>query len=278
MTESLRHDASHSEHPALHCPKTSRHGIAGKSILSVVLVMLVYCGVMTTAHANPPFQTDDPGVFPKHTGETYLFSSGTHSAGGTTLGAAPGAEINYSFFKNTFAHLLVPLTYNNPRHGGSNYGIGNIELGFKWRFLSQAHDGIDVATFPLVELPTGNASRGLGSHHANFFLPIWIEKNWGPWTVYGGGGRWFKPNPGQHNYWFSGVVVQRHFNSKLYLGSEVFHETPRVKNGPSATGFNIGGGYTFDSPWQVLFSAGRNITDISDNRFSYYLALYRTFG
>jgi len=179
----------------------------GKCLRSLLLLALAF--VSLPSLANPPFETDDPGVFPKHTGEGYLFLSGGRSTGGTGLDAAPGAEVNDSAFRNTFFHLVVPLAYNGPSHGASSYGLGDVELGFKWRFLEQDRAGVDVATFPLVELPTGNAERGLGSHKASYFLPVWLEKDWGPWTVYGGGGRWFMNDPGQRDWWFTGTVVQR---------------------------------------------------------------------
>lgn len=235
------------------------------------------CTLSNVACANPPFQTDDPGVFPARTGETYLFSAGSRSADGLDLSAAPGAEVNYSFLANTFFHLIVPLGCNDPRAGSAACGPGDVELGFKWRFLNQQDDGIDVATFPLAELPTGSARRGLGSRKASYFLPVWLEKDWGPWTVYGGGGRWFMHDPGKRDWWYSGVLLQRQITPALYLGGELFHETAQTVDGRPSTGFNVGGGYAIEGPWQVLFSAGRNITDVADNRFSYYLALYRTF-
>ncbi len=235
------------------------------------------CALAAAVHANPPFETDDPGVFAQQTGEAYLFSAGSRSADGTTLDAAPGVEVNYSFARNTFAHVIVPMAYNDPRHGGTAYGGGDVELGFKWRVLSQEDAGVDVATFPLVELPTGSARRGLGTHRPSYFLPVWLEKDVGPWTVYGGGGRWFEHDSGTRDWWFSGVLVQRQLTPDLYLGAELYHKTARTLGGASATGFNVGGGYTINGPWQVLFSAGRNLTDVRDNRASYYLALYRTF-
>ena len=79
------------------------------------------------------------------------------------------------------------------------------------------------------------------------------------------------------DWWYSGVLLQRQITPALYLGGELFHETAQTVDGRPSTGFNVGGGYAIEGPWQVLFSAGRNITDVADNRFSYYLALYRTF-
>ena len=247
-----------------------------KISLHVFFALLIGMLAAAPVHANPPFETDDPGVFPQHTGEAYLFSSGTRSAGDTALGAAPGVEVNYSFAANTFAHLIVPAGYDNEAGSRSTYGLGNVELGFKWRFLNQDDNGIDVATFPLAELPSGSARRGLGSHKASYFVPLWLQKDFGPWTVYGGGGRWFEHDRGRRDWWFSGLLVQRQLTPRLYLGGELTHSTPQVPGGPSATGFNLGGGYTFSKPWQVLFSAGRNLTNVADNRFTFYLALYRT--
>lgn len=240
-------------------------------------MVIIICALSTLARAGPPFLTDDPGVFPWHTGEAYVFAAGARSADGLGLDAAPGVELNYSFLPNTFVHVVVPLAFSDPDQGASAYGRGDTELGFKWRLLSQDSDGIDVAIFPLAELPTGSARRGLGSHRASYFLPLWMQKDWGPWTVYGGGGRWFMHDAGQRDWWFSGALVQRQITPALYLGGELFHSTARTSDGPSATGFNVGGGYTLRGAWQLLFSAGRNLTDVADNRISFYLALYRTF-
>jgi len=235
------------------------------------------CAIATAASANPPFETDDPGVFPVHTGEMYLFTAGGHSADGWGLDAAPGAEVNYSFLPNTFLHLVVPLAWSSPDQGSPAYGMGDVELGFKWQLASQEEAGIDIATFPLAELPTGSARRGLGSQNASYFVPLWLEKDWDPWTLYGGGGRWFMHDPGQRDWWFTGVLLQRQISKALYLGGEVFHSTAQETDGSRSTGFNVGGGYAIGSHWQVLFSTGRDLGNTADNRFSYYLSLYRAF-
>lgn len=219
-----------------------------RSATILAALLFATCALASLARANPPFTTDDPGVFPVDTGEAYLFSAGTRAAGGLGLGAAPGMEVNFSLMSGTFFHVVLPMAYNDPAGGPSAYGPGDAELGFKWQFLDQADDGIDVATFPLAEVPMGGADRGLGSKRPSYFLPLWLERDWGPWTVYGGGGRWFMHDPGQRDWWYSGVLVQRQLDPDLYLGGEVFHETPRVLGGPSATGFNLGGATSWTAP------------------------------
>jgi len=228
------------------------------------------------AWAGPPFATDDPGTLPYMHGEAYLFSTGTRSAGDTALDAAPGVEFNFCFLSDTFAHVVVPLAYDHPDGGPGAYGLGDIELGFKWRFIHQSEYVPDVGTFPFVELPTGSQSRGLGNGTAQVYLPLWLQKDFGKWTTYGGGGYWINPGPGNKNYWFAGALLQRQIVEPLYLGAELYYTSPQTTDGHHALGFNAGGGVTIAGPYQILFSAGRNLLDVADNELSYYVALYRT--
>ncbi|MEJ2143999.1 MAG: transporter [Acidobacteriota bacterium] len=233
--------------------------------------------LQVTVMAGPPFQTDDPAPLPLHTGEFYLFATGTRTAGETDLDAGPGVELNYSAFRNTFFHLVVPLASSHPFGEPSAYGLGDIETGFKWRFLQQSRSLLDVGIFPFLELPTGDEMRGLGNGKPQVLLPLWLGKDSEAWTVYGGAGYWINPGAGNRNWWFTGLVVQRQITQRLYLGGELYHQTPDTKGGSPGTGFDVGGGLTLAGPYQVLFSAGRNIQDPVDNRFSFYAALYRTF-
>ena len=144
-------------------------------ILRATFILL--CLLSPSVQAGPPFATDDPFPLPLHTGEGYLFAAGAHDADGTTFDAAPGIEMNFSFFRNTFFHLVAPLALNNPERGPSYYGIGDLELGFKWRFSPQSDKRPDIGIFPLIEIPTGNENHGLGSEKPQVFLPVWLGKD-----------------------------------------------------------------------------------------------------
>jgi len=137
-------------------------------------------------------------------------------------------------------------------------------------------------------LPTGNAERNLGTGSTHAFLPLWLQKDFGKWTTYGGGGYWINPGPGNKNYWFVGWVLQRQVTDSLAIGGEIFHQTSFATVGPGSpgfplgskdtTGFNLGGTYDFDQNHHLLFSAGRALQNASTtNAFSYYLALQWTF-
>jgi hypothetical protein len=92
----------------------------------------------------------------------------------------------------------------------------------------------------LLEAPTGDAARGLGTGRTHAFVPLWVQKDFGDWTTYGGGGYWINPGPGNKNFWFAGWVLERKITDKLTLGVALFHQTPDAISGVSATGFNFG--------------------------------------
>lgn len=126
-------------------------------------------------------------------------------------------------------------------------------------------------------MPTGDADRGLGSQDAQVFFPIWLGREADTWTWYGGGGYWINPGDGNRNWWFTGLMVQRQINDRLFFGAEVYHKTPDADDASAGTGIDFGGGVTVAEPYQILFSTGRDLQEPNQNQFSFYLSLYRTF-
>jgi hypothetical protein len=248
-----------------------------RKITKKVLLLMILCffppaGVL----AGPPFRTDDPVPVDYRHGEVYLFSTGTHEDGGTS-GVGPAVEFNYGPLPDTMLHLVAPMAYDAPESGASHFGYGDTEIGLKYRFVHEADNLPMIGIFPLVEIPTGNEDRGLGNGEAQWFLPIWLQKDFGQWTTYGGGGYWINPGPGNENYWFSGILLQYAFSDSFYLGGEVFYQTADTVDGQDSLGFNLGGSPPLVSNFQLLFSAGRGLTNTTTNQFSYYIALYRAF-
>ena len=249
---------------------------SSRQIKQIVLLSLLWA-LSSAVWAGPPFETDDPFPLPLHTGEFYLFTAGSKTIDGFALDAAPAIEANFSFVKGTFLHLIAPLSLNHPSGGKTAYGPGDLELGFKWRFLEQANHRPEIGIFPILVLPTGDEERGPGSRKAKLFLPIWLGKETDSWTTYGGGGYWINPGDGNRNWCFTGFLLQRQINDRLFLGAEVYHQTPDADGASAGTGVSLGGGITIDEPYQVLFSVGRDLQDPDQNRFLLYLSLYRTF-
>jgi hypothetical protein len=242
--------------------------------------MLALC---RPAEAGPPFITDDPVPVDLNHWEVYLYSAGALRQS-DAAGFGPGVEVNYGAAPELQLHLIVNAAYNAPDGEATRFGPGDTELGTKYRFVDPGeHDWYpQVAIFPLLELPSGDAARGLGAGHVQAFLPVWIQKDWGKWTVYGGGGYWINPGAGNQNYWFTGITLGRQVTEKLALGAELFHQTANTIGGSASSGFNLGGVYDFTEHYHLLFSAGRGnlayaIAGNVTNPFAYYAAFQWTF-
>jgi hypothetical protein len=244
--------------------------------LPMIAAVVFYFGIgLLAVWAGPPFVTDDPEPVEYRHWEIYLASQHAKDKDGWS-GTAPHFEINYGVWPNVQLHLIVPLSYVSPNDDSSHYGFGDMELGVKYRFIQETNLLPQVGTFPLVDVPTGNSSRGLGSGHVKAFIPIWLQKSWGPWTTYGGGGYWINPGSDNKNYWFVGWEVQRDLSKAITLGAEVFYNTPTAKGEGDRIGFNAGTIINITDEHHLLLSAGRDIH--GQNRFSAYIAYQLTLG
>ena len=135
-----------------------------------------------------------------------------------------------------------------------------------------------AAIFPIVVTRSGDADKGLGNGGTQLFLPVWLQKKWGEWQSYGGGGYWVNRAADARNHWFFGWQLQREISEHLTLGGELFHNTEQVSGEGSSTGFNLGGFYNFDEHNHLLFSAGRGLTNAErTNKFSSYVGYQLTW-
>ncbi len=125
-------------------------------------VVLAALAVSRSALAGPPYTTDDPVPVPLHGWELYLSATRVVEASDRT-GDAPHVEVNYGAAPGLQLHAVVPLGYARPAGGPTTFGLGDVEVGAKLRFVEETDRQPQVGVFPLVELPTGDAARGLGA-------------------------------------------------------------------------------------------------------------------
>src|SRR6185437_8883010 len=79
-----------------------------------------------------------------------------------------------------------------------------------------------IGTFTMLELPTGSYAKGLGIGKAWYKAPLWLQKNFGPWLLDGGGGETFVPQAGYRNFAYGGLLAKYTLNQRLELAGEVF--------------------------------------------------------
>ncbi len=243
-----------------------------KTILLAVCLNLVPAA---RTIAGPPFLTDDPEPVDYQHWEFYLFANGDHARGGSAING-PAAELNYGVLPDTQLHLVVPVLTISPDDGPSATGLGDTEFGIKYRFVHETDWRPQIGIFPMAELPTGDSDRGLGNGRTWFRLPLWLQKSFGPWTTYGGGGAALNSAPGQRNYPFGGWLVQRDFCPHLTLGGELFAQGKDADDDKGFATLNLGGSYNFNEHFSLLFSAGHTIA--GDRHTFWYFGFYWTWG
>jgi hypothetical protein len=237
--------------------------------------ILLALAIPMTLSAGPPFLTDDPEPVDYHHWEVYVFGQGDESTNADAI-SGPAVELNYGVAPNVQFHLVSPLAHSSSAGSGWTSGYGDTETGIKYRFVDETDSTPQIAIFPLAELATGNASKGLGNGRTWYKVPIWVQKSWGPWTTYGGGGEALNSVPGQQNYGYAGWFLQRDIGKYLTLGGELFHQGASSRDERDFTVANIGGSVKFSDSFNLLFSAGHSISGA--RHAIWYLALYWTGG
>ncbi|MSP03249.1 MAG: hypothetical protein EXR07_19720 [Acetobacteraceae bacterium] len=216
----------------------------------------------------------DPGHF-----EINLSGQYTRVLGGTTA-TVPGFEINYGVIERLQISVAAQLALSHVDGVGANAGPGDVRIALKYRFIDAAKDGWrpDVAFAPAITIPSGSQQRGLGAGQIQGFLPLWVAKEFGPWTVFGGGGYTINPGPGRLNWWFAGLGVKREIDANWSFGAEIFQTTATQRGGKDSTGFNLAALYNFNETHHIMAAVGRNLLHARENNeFSALLNYQITF-
>ncbi len=228
-----------------------------RSIAAGSLLAFVILCPGTKALAGPPFNTDDPEPVDLMHWEFYLASM-QHFERSTADATLPHIEVNFGALRDVQLHVIAPMGFVRT-DAGSQYGYGDTELGVKYRFVQESDKLPQIGTFPIVEIPTGNSDRGLGSGDVQVLVPLWIQKSWGALTTYGGGGFWYNPVPQGRNWGFFGWEAQYDFTNVVTLGGEIYYHTPDTRGADSDAGFNVGGFLNLDEHNHILYSIGHSL-------------------
>jgi hypothetical protein len=234
-----------------------------------LLAVTLLAATVGTAQAGPPYLSDDPEPTDFQHFEIYAFGAGSQSNDG--LSGETGIDFNYGGVPDLQLTTVLPLAYDETGHTG----LGNVELAAKYRFLHQEEDGLDLSVFPRIFLPSASH---LGDDHAAFLLPLWGEKDFGKWSVFGGGGCTINRGDGSQDFCLGGVAVTREVAEGLRLGVEIFHQGADTIGGKVSTA--VGGGLTYDltANYHLLAYWGPGLQNISvTGRSNSYLALLFTF-
>jgi len=124
-------------------------------------------------------------------------------------------------------------------------------------------------------IPVDFTAEGrLENDRLSVLLPVWAEKDWGKWSLFGGGGYVINPGRDNRNYWQSGIALTRAVSDRLSLGAEIYHQTPASVQDRPFTGLNAGADYKLTDHWSLLAAGGPGIQNARhEGQADFYLAL-----
>jgi len=230
-------------------PSRLRRWAPGVRVLAVWAGGVTGALLATPALAGPPYLTDDPE--PTDTGHWEIYNFATGSAEPGTIAAQFGEDLNYGAAPDVQLTATLPLQVAT----GLPVTADNVQLAGKYRFARQDGAlGLDIAAFPRVFLPTAPGAR-----HAQVLLPLWAQRDAGPWSVFFGGGWTLHPGTGQRNFWQGGAAVTRTVRPGWSLGVEYFAQGRDADDGRPLRAVQIGTQVHIHGPFSWLATLGQGL-------------------
>jgi hypothetical protein len=204
----------------------------------------------SAARAGPPFVTDDPVPTDYRSWEIYAGAQYEKPGARTAMASLPFLELNYGALPNVQVSLTLSFE-EDASPGGQRDEYGGTEVGIKTRFVQESADRPQISFYPSVQTPAENGE------HAVTFLPVWLQKSFGPWSSFGGGGEYVHPGPGNRNYAFFGGALERSVSRVTDIGAEVYHQGAQTSGGSDLTAARVGVISQIGKYHAVVFSVGR---------------------
>jgi hypothetical protein len=218
------------------------------------------------AEGSPPLITDDPGTPGDGHWEINLGLS-TERRPGERVSELPLIDVNYGIGDRWQLKYEVPYLRLSEDGESSISGLGNSEVGVKWRFYDAGEGGLSVSVYPQVEFnnPGSHADdKGLAEHGSAFILPFQFEKDVGPVTLIWQVGREFRSGG---DSWFYGISAGHRFNEKVEVAVELAGGgTARLDRTQLTANFGVV--VDLSERDSVMFSIGRELHNHAEPRAS----------
>jgi hypothetical protein len=229
-------------------------------ILFFVVLTLASC--LSHAQGGPPYYTNDPGTPGNKNWEInlgympFLFNgqSTTHT---------PDVDINFGVGDR------IQLTYEDAwlrvwnQGAPAKYGMGQDQLGVKWRFYDTGEQGMAFSFFPQLSVnnPNHAVQRGITPPGASLILPLEFTTKIGPLDVNAEAG-YNLVHLGPDG-WLFGLVVGHDFTKKLEVDAELY-TTGTFHSSFTQPAFvqpvlDVGARYKLHRPFILLLMAGRGL-------------------
>jgi hypothetical protein len=222
----------------------------------MAVVMNIFV-VLLLAQGGPPLLTDDPAT-PGDGRHELNVAFTVVKFRQATLYEAPLLDYNYGIGDRGQLKIEVPWLFKHEHPGTDESGLGNVLVGFKYRFFDQEQGLADLAFYPQTEFRTVPRSRrvGLVGEGFSLLLPIEIEHDFGPISVcVEAGYLWVEE---EDDAWIWGVAFGRDVAEGVEFLGEIHGESGRSFDGGEIV-WNLGARVKLSELNTLLFSAGRGI-------------------
>jgi hypothetical protein len=223
------------------------------------------------AQGGPPFYTNDPGTPGNLNWEInlgYMPFFYSHQS----VSHTPDLDINFGVGDR------IQLTYENAwlrvqnPSSATEFGLGQSNLGVKWRFYDAGESGLNISVFPqlFVNNPDDAVRRGITPASDTFLLPFEFTKTFGPVGVNYEIGYQFVHKGADG--WLTGLVIGHDFTSSLegdveFYSQGTFHPS---ENQPT---IGVGARYKIHRPVILLVMVGRSLESTAPNQ-SYFVGYF----
>jgi hypothetical protein len=224
------------------------------------------CVPSLAAHAAP-FETG--GLDPAEHMEIKMAVSGK-TGGSRWSGAAPSVELTYPATEDL--ELAVKTEHKFLRNeSASHSGLGDTEVGAKWRAFAQDRDGhrVGLTLEPHLIAPTGDASRGFGDGAWMLELPAIVGRAAGRWELSAQAGYLHVFGPADDKLTVAGLVTLA-ASETLEMGVELAADAPATHLGKRHIRANIGFKHHPTRGLEVQTLIGRSLHNHGDARITQF--------
>lgn len=136
---------------------------------------LLMLAAMQHAMAAHPLVTDDTGT--QGTGNSQLeLNADRANARDGSSGTAGSTTYTFGLLDTLDTFVNQPFAVSAPR------GIGDTQLGLKWRFFED--EGTSIAFKPWISFGNANEDKGFGAGTSNASATLIVSHEAGPWTFH----------------------------------------------------------------------------------------------
>ncbi|HTW58263.1 MAG TPA: hypothetical protein VMD99_09040 [Terriglobales bacterium] len=235
------------------------------NLLLLALILLFFGCSAAHAQGGPPYYTNDPGTPGNKNWEINFGYMPFFFAGGRSISHTPDVDINFGLGDR------IQLTYEDAwlrvqtPPSPVKYGMGQDQLGVKWRFYDTGEKGMALSVFPQLSVnnPNHAVQRGITPPGASLIIPVEFTKKFGGVDVnVEGGYNLVHLGP---DGWLTGLVVGHDFTKKFEMDAELY-TTGTFHPSFAEPTFDLGGRYKTRPPFILLFMAGRSFEPARSNQ------------